>query len=48
LPDEFQDQDSPDAMYEAAGLNARHIAAQAIQALGRGDMAEIERTVIAT
>lgn len=48
LPDEFQDQDSPDAMYEAAGLNARHIAAQAIQALGRGDVAEIERTVIAT
>ncbi|MCA8902701.1 MAG: 1-deoxy-D-xylulose-5-phosphate synthase, partial [Hyphomonas sp.] len=43
LPDVFQDQDSPYAMYEAAGLNARHIAARAIEALGRGDIAEIDR-----
>ncbi|RAN41125.1 1-deoxy-D-xylulose-5-phosphate synthase [Hyphomonas sp. GM-8P] len=43
LPDEFQDQDTPYNMYEAAGLNARHIAARAIEALGRGDIAEIER-----
>ena len=43
LPDEFQDQDSPDKMYAAAGLDARHIAAIAIEALGRGDLAEIER-----
>ncbi|MEZ5998189.1 MAG: 1-deoxy-D-xylulose-5-phosphate synthase [Hyphomonas sp.] len=43
LPDVFQDQDTPYAMYEAAGLNARHIAARAIEALGRGDIAEIER-----
>jgi 1-deoxy-D-xylulose-5-phosphate synthase len=43
LPDEFQDQDTPYNMYEAAGLNARHIAARAIEALGRGDLAEIER-----
>ncbi len=35
LPDIFQDQDSPYAMYEAAGLNARHITATALQALGR-------------
>ncbi|MEO0983627.1 MAG: 1-deoxy-D-xylulose-5-phosphate synthase [Pseudomonadota bacterium] len=42
LPDEFQDQDKPDLMYEAAGLKARHIAARAIEALGRGDVAEIE------
>ena len=35
LPDVFQDQDSPYAMYEAAGLNARHITATALQALGR-------------
>ena len=43
LPDVFQDQDTPYNMYEAAGLNARHIAARAIEALGRGDIAEIER-----
>ena len=43
LPDRFQDQDTPYNMYEAAGLNARHIAARAIEALGRGDIAEIDR-----
>mgnify|MGYP001954857828 FL=1 len=43
LPDVFQDQDSPYQMYETAGLNARHIAAKAIEALGRGDIAEINR-----
>ena len=43
LPDIFQDQDTPAAMYEQAGLTARHIAARAIEALGRGDLAEIER-----
>lgn len=43
LPDIFQDQDSPTKMYEAAGLTARHIAAMAIQALGRGDLAEVDR-----
>ncbi|MEO1405198.1 MAG: 1-deoxy-D-xylulose-5-phosphate synthase [Pseudomonadota bacterium] len=43
LPDQFQDQDSPAAMYEAAGLTARHMAACAIEALGRGDMSEIDR-----
>ncbi len=43
LPDIFQDQDSPTAMYVQAGLSARHIAARAIEALGRGDLAEIER-----
>jgi len=43
LPDVFLDQDSPYNMYEAAGLNARHIAARAIEALGRGDVAEINR-----
>jgi 1-deoxy-D-xylulose-5-phosphate synthase len=41
LPDMFQDQDSPAAMYETAGLTARHIAARAIEALGRGDVAAI-------
>jgi len=42
LPDIFQDQDKPYEMYEEAGLNARHIAAKAIEALGRGDVREIE------
>lgn len=35
LPDIFQDQDSPFEMYETAGLNARHIAAKALEAMGR-------------
>ena len=43
LPDVFQNQDTPEAMYEEAGLTARHIAARAIEALGRGDIAEIDR-----
>ncbi len=47
LPDMFQDQDTPAAMYEAAGLTARHIAARAIAALGRGSLAEIERLATA-
>ena len=34
LPDVFQDQDKPEAMYAAAGLNAEHIAAAALSALG--------------
>ena len=34
LPDVFQDQDSPAAMYAAAGLNAEQIAASALVALG--------------
>jgi len=37
LPDIFQDQDTPERMYEQAGLDARSIAASAIKALGRGD-----------
>lgn len=42
LPDVFQDQDTPYLMYETARLNARHIAARAIEALGRGDLSAIE------
>ena len=34
LPDVFQDQDSPFAMYQQAGLNADQIAAAALSALG--------------
>ena len=47
LPDVFQDQDKPELMYDEAGLNARHIAALAIEALGRGDAAAIERLATA-
>ncbi len=47
LPDVFLDQDKPELQYEAAGLNARHIAARAIEALGRGDVREIERLATA-
>ena len=43
LPDVFQDQDTPAAMYDQAGLTARHIALRAIEALGRGDLSAIER-----
>jgi 1-deoxy-D-xylulose-5-phosphate synthase len=35
LPDQFLDHDSPAAQYETAGLNARHIVATALAALGR-------------
>ena len=35
LPDRFIDHDTPANQYEQAGLNARHIAAAALQALGR-------------
>ncbi len=34
LPDVFQDHDAPFAQYETAGLNASHIAAAALEALG--------------
>jgi 1-deoxy-D-xylulose-5-phosphate synthase len=43
LPDVFQDQDKPERMYDEAGLNARQIAMRAIAALGRGNVAELER-----
>ncbi|WP_421785930.1 1-deoxy-D-xylulose-5-phosphate synthase [Hyphobacterium sp.] len=39
LPDIFQDQDTPDAMYAEAGLNAPHIVACALDALGRNEEA---------
>ena len=35
LPDVFLDHDSPAAQYDRAGLNARHIVAMALSALGR-------------
>ncbi|WP_417493778.1 1-deoxy-D-xylulose-5-phosphate synthase [Maricaulis sp.] len=42
LPDIFQDHDAPFAMYDTAGLNARHIAATALGAIGRDrDLAKV-------
>ena len=35
LPDRFLDQDTPEKMYEAAGLDAKAIVAMALNALGR-------------
>ncbi len=40
LPDVFLDHDSPNAQYDTAGLNARHIVATALAALGR-EIAEL-------
>jgi 1-deoxy-D-xylulose-5-phosphate synthase len=40
LPDLFLDHDSPNGQYETAGLNARHIVATALTALGR-EIAEL-------
>jgi len=40
LPDVFLEHDSPNAQYDAAGLNARHIVATALSALGR-EIAEL-------
>ena len=40
LPDLFLEHDSQNAQYEAAGLNARHIIATALAALGR-EIAEL-------
>jgi 1-deoxy-D-xylulose-5-phosphate synthase len=45
LPDVFQDQDKPEAMYAAAGLDADGIARAALAALGRNDL-EAARTKI--
>ncbi|MEE2525223.1 1-deoxy-D-xylulose-5-phosphate synthase [Hyphobacterium sp. HN65] len=39
LPDVFQDQDTPERMYDEAGLNAPHIVACALDALGRNEEA---------
>jgi len=40
LPDRFIDQDAPDKMYEAAGLDAKAIVATALAALGRPQEAD--------
>ncbi len=46
LPDEFQNHDSPSLMYDEAGLNAKHIASTAIDALGRGDVDLLAQTAL--
>src|SRR6202030_3839883 len=43
LPDVFLDHDSPQAQYDHAGLNARHIVAMALSALGREIVAQPAR-----
>lgn len=37
LPDIFQDHDKPEKQYEQAGLNAKHIVAKAMEALGMSE-----------
>ncbi|MAP95567.1 MAG: 1-deoxy-D-xylulose-5-phosphate synthase [Ponticaulis sp.] len=46
LPDVFLDQNKPELMYDMAGLNARHIAENAISALGRGDVTALKMAAI--
>ena len=43
LPDRFIDQDTPERMYEAAGLDAKAIVAVALDALGHAANAAGER-----
>ncbi|MGD8326758.1 MAG: 1-deoxy-D-xylulose-5-phosphate synthase [Sphingomonadales bacterium] len=38
LPDTYIDQDKPEIMYDVAGLNAQHIVAEALKALGHNDI----------
>ncbi|MDX2028061.1 MAG: 1-deoxy-D-xylulose-5-phosphate synthase [Alphaproteobacteria bacterium] len=40
LPDVFQDHDAPVKQYDQAGLNARHIVAKALEALGQVEAAK--------
>ena len=42
LPDVFIDQDTPERMYEAAGLSAAHIANSALKALGRDSLSVLD------
>jgi 1-deoxy-D-xylulose-5-phosphate synthase len=43
LPDIFQDQDKPDLMYAAAGLDANGITAAGLSALGLDNLASAGR-----
>jgi 1-deoxy-D-xylulose-5-phosphate synthase len=46
LPDRFIDQDTPERMYAAAGLDAAGIVATALGALGREQEAAAARAVV--
>ena len=46
LPDRFIDQDTPEKMYAAAGLDAASIVATALGALGREREAAAARTAV--
>ena len=46
LPDLFQDQDTPEKMYDAAGLDADGIVATVLSALGREQEAAAARTAV--
>jgi len=46
LPDAFIDQDKPDRQYDTAGLNAGHIVATALTALGRDTQAHASAQII--
>ncbi len=45
LPDKFQEHEKPEKQYEEAGLNAKHIVAQALLALGAEQRAAVIRPV---
>ena len=46
LPDTYIDQDKPEIMYDIAGLNAKHIVAEALKALGHNDLGEVDSTLV--
>jgi 1-deoxy-D-xylulose-5-phosphate synthase len=43
LPDIFIDQDSPNAMYAKAGLDAKSIVTKVFEALGREQIGSVKR-----
>lgn len=45
LPDSYIDQDKPEIMYDIAGLNAQHIVAEALKALGHNDIGTADSTL---
>jgi 1-deoxy-D-xylulose-5-phosphate synthase len=45
LPDVFIDQDSPNAMYAKAGLDAKSIVAKAFEALGQNVQGDVVKLV---
>lgn len=44
LPDTFIDQDKPEKMYDVAQLNATHIVAEVLKALGHNDLGQSDTT----